>query len=211
MATLDEALRACPVIAILRGLLPQNAQAIGAELIRAGIRIIEVPMNSPDPLQSVRLLASFAGADVLIGVGTVLGVEQARQARQAGAQIVLSPNADHAVIRETKRLSMISVPGVATPSEGFAALAAGADALKLFPAENIGPVGLKAWRSVFGQEVRLIPVGGVSAGNALDYLLAGAVGMGAGSSIFSPGDLPAAVFQKARRIIDACHATPGSM
>jgi 2-dehydro-3-deoxyphosphogalactonate aldolase len=202
---LDEALRACPVIAILRGLLPENARAIGEALVRAGIRIIEVPMNSPDPLGSVRELAALAAQDVLVGVGTVLSAEQVTQARQAGAQIVLSPNADPAVIRQTKLLSMISVPGVATPTEGFAALRAGADALKLFPAENIGPAGVKAWRSVFAQDVRLIPVGGVSAANAADYLLAGAAGVGAGSSIFAPGDAPDRVFEKAQGIVNACH------
>jgi 2-dehydro-3-deoxyphosphogalactonate aldolase len=204
MTRLDDALRACPVIAILRGLQPENARVIGAELVRAGIRIIEVPMNSPDPLESVRQLAWFAAQDVLVGVGTVLSAEQVTLAGQAGAQIVLSPNADPAVIRQTRLLSMISVPGVATPTEGFAALQAGADALKLFPSENIGPAGVKAWRSVFGQEVRLIPVGGVSAANAPDYLRAGAAGVGAGSSIFAPGDAPAQVFEKAQRIVSAC-------
>ena len=204
MDPLDQALLACPVIAILRGLLPQNAVAVGEALVKAGIRIIEVPLNSPEPLESVRRLAQWAGPELIVGVGTVLTVEQVTQAKQAGAQIVLAPNADPAVIRQTKLLSMFSVPGVATPSEGFAALQAGADALKLFPAETIGPVGLKAWRSVFDKGVRLIPVGGVSAQNASDYLNAGAAGLGAGSSIFAPGDTPDVVFDKARRIVGAC-------
>ena len=204
MDKLDQALHACPVIAILRGLLPQNAVAVGEALVKAGIRIIEVPLNSPEPLESVRRLAQWAGPELIVGVGTVLTVEQVKQTKQAGAQIVLAPNADPAVIRQTRLLSMFSVPGVATPSEGFAALQAGADALKLFPAETIGPVGLKAWRSVFDQGVRFLPVGGVSAQNARDYLNAGAAGLGAGSSIFAPGDTPEVVFDKAQRIVNAC-------
>ena len=204
MDKLDQALRACPVIAILRGLLPQNAVAVGEALVKAGIKIIEVPLNSPEPFESVRRLAQWAGPELIVGVGTVLTVQQVKQAQQAGAQIVLSPNADHAVIRQAKLLWMFSVPGVATPSEGFAALQAGADALKLFPAETIGPVGLKAWRSVFDKSVRFIPVGGVSAQNARDYLNAGAAGLGAGSSIFAPGDDPATVLEKAQRIVSAC-------
>ena len=204
MDKLEQALRACPVIAILRGLLPQNAVAVGEALVKAGIKIIEVPLNSPEPFESVRRLAQWAGPELIVGVGTVLTVQQVKQAQQAGAQIVLSPNADHAVIRQAKLLSMFSVPGVATPSEGFAALQAGADALKLFPAETIGPAGLKAWRSVFDKSVQLIPVGGVSAQNARDYLNAGAAGLGAGSSIFAPGDQPDVVFDKAQRIVSAC-------
>lgn len=205
MDKLDQALHAGPVIAILRGLLPEDALAIGQALVQAGIRIIEVPLNSPEPFESVRRLAQWASEDLIIGVGTVLTVPQVNQAREAGAQIVLSPNADHAVIRQTKQLSMISIAGVATPTEGFAALQAGADGLKLFPAETIGPSGVKAWRSVFEASIRLIPVGAVSALNAREYLNAGASGLGAGSSIFAPGDTPDMVFDKAQRVISACN------
>jgi 2-dehydro-3-deoxyphosphogalactonate aldolase len=204
--TFDEALRQCPPIAILRGVQPDEVAAIGIALVACGVRIIEVPLNSPEPLASVARLRASLGEAALVGVGTVLRPEEVDRSHAAGAQLVLSPNCDARVIERTVALGMASVPGVATPSEGFAALAAGAHALKLFPFETIGAAGLKAWRSVFAPEVRMLPVGGITVANLAACRRAGASGAGAGSSVYAPGDTPQQVATKATALLDAWRA-----
>ena len=188
-----------PLIAILRGVMPDEAVAIGQALIDAGFRVIEVPLNSPEPLASIRRLAEAFGDRARIGAGTVLTVEQVRDVAAAGGTLVVSPNANPAVIRATKAAGLWSAPGVATPTEGFAALDAGADVLKLFPAEQLPPAVVKAWRAVLPRDVPLVPVGGVAPETMAAFVSAGAAGFGLGSALYKPGMTPADV----RRAADA--------
>lgn len=176
-----------PLIAILRGVLPAEVEDIGEALFDAGFRVIEVPLNSPDALESIARLANRFGSRSLIGAGTVLSVRDVESVATAGGRLIVSPNTNPAVIQATKRLGMISAPGAATPTEGFAALEAGADFLKLFPAEQIPPPIVKAWRAVFPKVVPLVAVGGITPDNMGDYLAAGASGFGLGSALFKPG------------------------
>lgn len=201
MITFDEAFSELPLIAILRGLSPTDAEPVGAALVAAGIRIIEVPLNSPDPLNSIARLSRRLGADAVIGAGTVLSVEDARAVAEAGGRIIVSPGADIDVIRETKALGLTAAPGVATPSEGFAALKAGADILKLFPGEMITPPVVKALRAVFPQRARLVPVGGVGPETMAAYLAAGAAGFGIGSMLYRPGDVAETVAARAASLV----------
>ncbi len=187
MNELDRHLAGLPLIAILRGIRPADTVAVGAALIEAGFTIIEVPLNSPDPLDSIRLLADRFGAEALIGAGTVLDVASARAVGEAGGRLVVMPHFDADVVAEAKRRDLLAVPGVATPSEAFAALRAGADGLKLFPAEALPPPVVKAWRAVLPGEVALIPVGGIGAESFTPYLAAGARGFGIGSTLYKPG------------------------
>ncbi|TWI49312.1 2-dehydro-3-deoxyphosphogalactonate aldolase [Pseudomonas duriflava] len=183
----DACMKKLPLIAILRGITPDEIVPVGKALYEAGFRLIEVPLNSPDPLESIRLLSAELGADCLIGAGTVLTERQVADVAFAGGKLVVSPNANLAVIRATKAAGLISAPGVATPSEGFAALEAGADSLKLFPAEQLGPAVVKAWRAVFPKETALLPVGGITPDNMDVYIKAGANGFGLGSALYTPG------------------------
>ena len=196
---LDPHFSALPLIGILRGMRPDEAVAIGQSLLDAGFRVIEVPLNSPEPLESIRLLAAAFGDWARIGAGTVLTVQQVREVATAGGTLIVSPNANPDVIRATKAAGLWSAPGVATPTEGFAALDAGADMLKLFPAEQIGPAVVKAWRAVFPRDVPLVPVGGVTSDNMRAFVAAGAAGFGLGSALYKPGMSPADV----RRAADA--------
>jgi 2-dehydro-3-deoxyphosphogalactonate aldolase len=191
------------VIAILRGVAPDEVLAVAQALLRAGIGVIEVPMNSPQPLQSIARLAAAHGAQALVGAGTVLTPEDVDAVADAGARLVLAPNFDAAVVRRAKARGLWAMPGVATPSEGFAALAAGADGLKLFPGEMLGPPVLKAWRAVFPSHVPLYAVGGVGADNLATYRAAGAVGAGVGSSLYTPGLEPAEIERRARALLAA--------
>ena len=185
--TLAEALAALPLIAILRGLEPRDALDVAKLLYEAGFRVVEVPLNSPSPLASIeRMLAEYDGR-LVIGAGTVLDIGAVAGLAKAGAHLVVSPNFDAGVVRATKQAGLISIPGVATPSEAFAALAAGADALKLFPAEMITPAVLRSMRAVLPKEARLIPVGGITAANIAAYREAGADAFGIGSALFKPG------------------------
>ncbi|RZJ11685.1 MAG: 2-dehydro-3-deoxy-6-phosphogalactonate aldolase, partial [Haliea sp.] len=161
-ALFNTALSRCGLIAILRGVAPHEAAAIGDALYQAGFRIIEVPLNSPDPLQSIRLLRASLPEDCMVGAGTVLDASACADIRAAGGELVVMPHADPAVIRAAKAAGLVCAPGVATPTEAFAALSAGADALKLFPAEQLGIATLKAWRAVMPPSLALIPVGGIS-------------------------------------------------
>ena len=175
-----------PLIAILRGLEPENAVAVGEAIVGAGFVCLEVPLNSPRPLESIRRLRDALDGRALVGAGTVLTVEAAHDVAAAGGQIVISPNTNPDVIRAAKTIGLLSIPGFFTPSEAFAALDAGADALKLFPAEVAGPQGLKAVRAVLPAETRVYAVGGVSPDTMASWRKAGASGFGIGSALFTP-------------------------
>jgi 2-dehydro-3-deoxyphosphogalactonate aldolase len=194
------------IIAILRGITPDEALEVAAVLIDAGVTKIEVPLNSPDPISSIARMQKQFGEEALIGAGTVISVSQVAQVAATGARLIVSPNNDPSVIRATKAANMQSFPGIMTPTEVFSALASGADGLKLFPGEVIGPAGLKAMRAVIPQEVPLFAVGGVSAQNMGDWIRSGAAGFGIGSAIYKPGDSTAVIARKAREIVDAWDA-----
>jgi 2-dehydro-3-deoxyphosphogalactonate aldolase len=200
---LRDALAELPLVAILRGLAPENALAVGQVLIDAGFRIIEVPLNSPRPFASIGTLAREFGSRTVVGAGTVLRADDVARVREAGGQLIVMPHGDTAIIRAAKSARLICVPGVATPTEGFAALAAGADGLKLFPAEAIPPPVVKAWRAVFPPETLLLPVGGITPERMADYLAAGASGFGLGSALFAPGLSPAAIQARAGAFVAA--------
>lgn len=194
---LEQLFATLPLIAILRGVRPDEVVEIGEALANAGFVAAEVPLNSPDPLVSIERLSRSLGDRMLVGAGTVVEAEQVGVVVKAGARLVVSPNFDAEVVRETRRLGGISCPGVATPSEGFAALAAGADLLKLFPAEQIPPDVVKAWMAVFPPPLRLVPVGGITPERMAPYLRAGAAGFGLGSALYRPGMGGAEVAQRA--------------
>ncbi|TDT78685.1 2-keto-3-deoxy-phosphogalactonate aldolase [Arthrobacter sp. AG258] len=175
------------LIAILRGLTPQEAPAVGRALYRAGIRTLEVPLNSPDPLESIRRLREDLPHDARVGAGTVLTRTHATDVAEAGGQLIVSPNANAEVIAATVSLGLASYPGVATPSEAFAALEAGATALKIFPSETVGIAGMRAWTSVLPEETQLLPVGGIDDQTLTPWLEAGAAGAGIGSWLYKPG------------------------
>lgn len=184
---LDTYLKDLPLIAILRGVTPDEIVPVGRALHDAGFRVIEIPLNSPQPYESIRRLTAELGESCLIGAGTVLTEAQVAEVDAAGGRLIVSPNANLAVIRASKAAGLVSAPGVATPSEGFAALDAGADSLKLFPAEQLGPAVVKAWRAVFPKELALLPVGGITPDNMGPYVAAGANGFGLGSALYKPG------------------------
>ena len=193
MTRLSEYLSPLPLIAVLRGISPEEIPAVAGALADEGFRVLEVPLNSPRPFDSIRLLAQRCGRDVLVGAGTVLAVDDVARVRDAGGKLVVMPHADTAVILEAKALGMVCVPGVATPTEAFAALAAGADGLKMFPAEGLPPGALKAWRAVLPRETLVFAVGGMRPDNLAPYWLAGANGFGTGSNLYAPGADPARV------------------
>lgn len=198
----DDAFAALPLVAILRGIRPDEAEAVGDELVEAGFRLIEVPMNSPEPLESVRRLAGRLGDRAVVGAGTVLSPDMVDAVRDAGGRVVISPNADVRVIARTAEHGLASLPGVATPSEAFAALGAGATALKLFPAEGASPAVLKAMRAVLPPGVRVLPVGGIAPDNMGPWTAAGAAGFGLGSALYKPGATAAQVGAAARAFVD---------
>ncbi len=189
------------LIAILRGLTPNEALPVAAALIEVGITQIEVPLNSPDPLKSIEMMVrEFQGAAVF-GAGTVLTADQVTQVAQTGASLIVSPNCNPDVIKASKLLGLTSYPGVLTPSECFAALGAGADGLKVFPAFQMGIDGLKAIRAVLPKETRVFMVGGVGADNFADWINAGANGFGIGSALYAPGKSAADVGETARALV----------
>lgn len=190
-----------PVIAILRGVKPDEALDVGHALFDAGIRAIEVPLNSPQPFTSIRKLADAFGTKALIGAGTVLTADDVDRVADAGGRLVLAPNLDLAVVARTKTRGLLSMPGVATPSEGFAALAAGADAIKLFPAELLKPVVVKAWRAVFPHETAMVAVGGIDIDNIASFKRAGVTGVGVGSALYAPGVTPDELSRRAKALL----------
>ena len=202
-ARFDVAFAAAPLVAILRGLTPAEAPAVGDALVEAGFTLIEVPLNSPDPFDSIRLLAARLGDRAMVGAGTVLTVEDVLRVEHAGGTLIVSPNTDVAVIGASAARGLISLPGYFTASEGFAALAAGATALKLFPADGTTPAYLKAQRAVLPKATRLLAVGGIVPENLEPWRAAGADGFGLGSNLYRPGKTADAVGAEARRYISA--------
>ena len=188
----------CPLIAIIRGVTPDEALDIGGVLIDGGIRIIEVPLNSPEPLKSIERLASRFGEQASVGAGTVLNPEQVQQVRDAGGRLIVSPNMSPAVIRATAEAGMVSCPGIFTPTEAFTAIEAGAHTLKLFPAEAATPKVVKALRAVLPSDVPLVVVGGVGPDSIPSWLEAGANGFGLGSGLYKPGQNAGDTLTKAR-------------
>lgn len=203
VAAFDAAFTACPLVAILRGVRPDEVEAIGDALVDAGFTLIEVPMNSPDPLGSVARLARRLGSRAVVGAGTVLRPEDVQAVADAGGAMVISPNANPAVIAATAAAGMASLPGIATPTEGFAALEAGATVLKLFPAEGSTPSVLKAMLAVLPKGIRLLPVGGVAPDTMAPWRAAGAAGFGLGSALYKPGMTAAEVGANARAFVAA--------
>jgi 2-dehydro-3-deoxyphosphogalactonate aldolase len=202
------AFRALPLVAILRGVQPHEAVAIAQALYREGFRLIEVPLNSPQPFDSIRAIRQALPAEAVVGAGTLTEPAQLAALRDAGGSLAVMPHADAALIRAAKAEGMSCVPGIATPTEAFAALAAGADALKLFPAEAMPPPVVKALRAVLPKTVALLPVGGIAPASMAGYLAAGASGFGLGSALYRPGDDAAAVAAQARAFVQAWRAKP---
>jgi 2-dehydro-3-deoxyphosphogalactonate aldolase len=194
---------ACPLVAIIRGVTPGEVEAVGDALVESGIRIIEVPLNSPDPFDSIARLAQRVGGQALVGAGTVLKVENVEKVRQAGGRLIVAPNFNEAVVKATVAAGMVSMPGVFTPSEAFAALDAGANALKLFPAEAASPKMVHAMRAVLPRELPLVIVGGVSPGAIPGWIEGGASGFGLGSGLYKPGKSAAEVLDTARAYVAA--------
>lgn len=200
------ALAPTPLIAILRGAKPDEAEAIASVLLEAGFGAIEVPLNSPDPFRSIEIIARKVGGAALVGAGTVLMPGAVETAANAGAQLIVAPNADPAVIECALRLGLSVLPGVATPTEAFAALSLGATGLKLFPAEAMPPEVVKAWRSVLPKDAPLFPVGGVSPERIAPYRTAGAAGFGIGGALYKTGMTAKAVGERAEAFVAAWDA-----
>ena len=211
--------RTVEMVAILRGLTPQRAPEVGAALVEAGFRCIEVPLNSPDPFETIKLLADAHGAQCLVGAGTVLTAAEVDRVHGAGGKLVVAPNCDPAVIRRALDLGMRVLPGIATATEAFTALNAGATDLKLFPAATFGPRHLKALKSVLPKNVRIYPVGGIGSQDIADWLVSGADGFGFGSELFTPAYTLAELTKRAQRthrgvaccgnwLTTRCRATP---
>jgi 2-dehydro-3-deoxyphosphogalactonate aldolase len=192
-----------PLVAILRGLAPADAPGIGAALFDAGFRLLEVPLNRPGALEAIRILAAMAPHDALVGGGTMLSVDHVDDVYAAGGRLLVAPNCDTAVIRRGVELGMLCAPGVATPTEAFAALDAGAHALKIFPAEMVGMAGLKAIRTVLPPDTPLWPVGGVTPDSMAAWVRAGATGFGIGGALFQPGAAPDDIARRAREFVTA--------
>ena len=197
-----------PLVAVLRGITPEEIPGVGEALTEHGFRVLEVPLNSPRAFDSIRLLADRWGAQCLVGAGTVIAVDDVARVRAAGGRVVVMPHADAAVIRAAKAQGMLCIPGVATPTEAFAALAAGADGLKMFPAEALPPAALRAWRAVLPKDTLVFAVGGMKPDNLGPYWDAGASGFGTGSNLYKPGTPPAAVRSVAAAYATAVRALP---
>jgi 2-dehydro-3-deoxyphosphogalactonate aldolase len=191
------------IIAILRGISPEEAEAVCEALIEAGLTTIEIPLNSPRPLQSIGLLAMRFGSVATIGAGTVLTAQEVRDVANAGGKIVVSPSFDADVVVETRKLKMASWPGVLTPSECFAALKAGADGLKIFPCSVIGPAGVKAMRAVLPAQTAIYAVGGAGPANFAEWFKAGIDGFGIGTALYQPGSSLAQLRKAALEIVQA--------
>jgi len=208
-ARFAEAMARLPLVAILRGIAPGEAPAVLRALIGEGFLLIETPLNSPEPYASIKAMRAIAPPEALIGAGTVRIAQEVEAVAAAGGDLIVMPHADVAVIAAAKARGLIATPGVATPTEAFAALGAGADALKAFPAEMITPAVIKAWRAVVPAEVPILPVGGINPDNMAPYLAAGANGFGLGSALYRPGDSAARVAEKAAAFVAAWRALKG--
>ncbi len=204
--TLAHFLQECPLIAIIRGVTPDDAEATGEAIFDAGIRIIEVPLNSPDPLKSIETLARRFGDDALVGAGTVLDPADVARVKDAGGGIIVSPDTNVDVVAAAAAAGLVSCPGYFTPSEAFAALRAGAHGLKLFPAEGATPSVLKAQKAVLPKGVPVIAVGGIKRDNMQPWLDAGAAGFGLGSGLYKPGQSAAETVDKARAYVAGLRA-----
>ncbi len=198
-----------PLVAILRGVTPRDAPGILEALLDEGFTLIEIPLNSPDPLSSLSIMRRMAPPEAFIGAGTVLTEADVAAVADAGGDLVVTPNADPMVISAAKSRGLICLPGVATPTEAFAALRAGADGLKAFPAEMIAPAIVKAWRAVIPAEAPILPVGGISPASLAPYVAAGASGFGLGSALYRPGDAPGRVREHASAFVMAWRAIGG--
>jgi 2-dehydro-3-deoxyphosphogalactonate aldolase len=199
-----------PLVAILRGIRPDEAEATLEALIASGIGLIEVPLNSPEPLASIAVMAERAGGRARIGAGTVLTVDEVRAVADAGGTLIVSPNRDDDVIRATKAAGLDSFPGVFTATEALGAIRAGADALKFFPGDILGPAGIKAIATILPRGFPLLAVGGVDASNIADYLKAGVAGFGIGSSLYKPGLSPAEIGARAKAMVAAWRTAVGA-
>jgi 2-dehydro-3-deoxyphosphogalactonate aldolase len=198
-ARLGTALQALPLIAILRGIKPSDSEAVAVALHAAGFRLIEIPLNSPAAFDSIARIRRALPADALVGAGTVLRDDDVERVQAAGGELIVMPHTDRAIIGAAKAAGLVCVPGVATPTEAFTALDAGADALKLFPAELISPAALKAMRAVLPEALHLFPVGGITQETMAGYVRAGATGFGLGSALYTPGASADQVAERARR------------
>lgn len=201
--SLTERLAPMPLVAILRGIRPEEAADVGLALVDAGFLCLEVPLNSPEPIASIRAMKAAVGDHVLVGAGTVLNVADVERVRDAGGEIVISPNCDPAVIAATKTLGMTSLPAFFTPSEAFSALKAGADGLKLFPADAASPPTLKAMRAVLPRDTAVFVVGGVTPDTMEPWREVGAFGFGIGSSLYAPGRGASDVAKRAKAFVAA--------
>ena len=205
---LDDYLAPLPLVAVLRGITPDEIPPVAQALYDEGFRMLEVPLNSPQPLESIRRLAQAHGERCLVGAGTVLDPADVARVRDAGGHLIVMPHADTAVVREAKRLGLVCLPGVATPTEAFAALAAGADGLKLFPAEAMVPAALRAWRAVLPPSTLVFAVGGIRPDNMAPWWAEGAAGFGTGSNLYKPGVGAAQVRSVAAAYAAAFRALP---
>ena len=208
--TIRTALTELPLIAILRGIKPEEAPQVAKVLIDAGFRIIEVPLNSPNPIESIRRMVHELGDKALFGAGTVTDPDSIAAIKAAGGRVIISPHLNVDIVNLTKSSELFSIPGVATPSEAFTALAAGADALKLFPGEAIPPKVLKAIKVVLPPQTLLLPVGGINQGNLADYWLAGAAGFGIGSNLYAPGRKVEEIAHRSKELVAAINRIRGS-
>lgn len=201
--TLQDWLARCPLVAILRGIRPEEAVPVGEALVGAGIAVLEVPLNSPEPLESIRRLAAALEGRALVGAGTVTTPDQVAAVAAAGGRLLVTPHADPALVRAAKQRRMLACPGFFTPAEAFALLGAGADALKLFPAEAASPAVLRALLAVLPKGTAVLPVGGMDAASIPAWRAAGAAGFGIGSALYRPGDAPEQVAEKAAALLKA--------
>ncbi len=207
--TLEEALNECGIVAILRGVSPDEAIGVGQALFEAGVRVVEVPLNSPAPFLSIAKLVKEFADRMIVGAGTVLTIQDVNMLKSAGGEICVSPDCNEAVIARAKELQMVPLPGVFTPTEAFAAIRAGATNLKLFPAEAASPAVIKAWKAVLPKSVKIYAVGGVTPENMSEWLAAGASGFGIGSSIYKPGMSVDAVREAAGKLVSAWNVAKG--
>jgi 2-dehydro-3-deoxyphosphogalactonate aldolase len=209
MMNLEHALETCGIVAILRGVTPDEVVAVSQTLYDAGIRVVEVPLNSPEPFTSIEKLSKAFVDKMVVGAGTVLNVQDVNLLKAHGGQISVSPDCNEATISRAVELGMIPLPGVFTPTEAFAAIRAGAKHLKLFPAEVASPATVKAWKAVLPKHIQIYAVGGVTPENMGDWLAAGASGFGIGSSIFKPGISMAKISESAHSLVSAWKRAKG--